>query len=107
MYYSNKHCLGEFTFGEYWNLAGCNSAAAKIKNISKMCHTFEVTNEHVRFVYEGMFSGDGSFYSIRIPLKSKAKVLDNKVKTKDDQGHDITVEFYDLIPTRSPVEIPR
>jgi hypothetical protein len=107
MYYSNRHLLGEFTFGEYWNLAGCNAAVAKIENIASLCQTFEADHEKIKFVYEGLYSGDGSFYSISVPLKSKAVVSENKVKTKDSSGHEIKIEFYELAPSRNPVEIQK
>lgn len=103
MYHTNKHILGELTFGEYWNLAGCNAGAAKIKGISKHCYNFETEPDRIKFLYEDRYDGDGSLYSVRIPLKAKVKVAGNQVRTKDQNGFDVTIEFYDLVPTKSPV----
>ena len=102
-YYRNKHILGELTFGEYWNLAGCNAACVKFQGEKELCHRFQPKEEHIRFLWENLYISSGEEFSIRIPLCSKAKVIGNKVITRNDIGKEVTLEFYDLTPTKYPL----
>jgi hypothetical protein len=106
-YYKNKHVLGELTFGEYWNLAGCNAAAVKIKGVGKPCFEFELEDGNVRFRWSGAWPEESEEprRTIRVPMSSKVKIIGNKVKGKDESGKEITLEFFDLSPTKNPVEI--
>jgi hypothetical protein len=105
-YYKNKHVLGELTFGEYWNLAGCNAAAVKIKGVGKPCFEFELEDGNVRFRCGERWPGpEGEYRIVRMPLSSKVKIIGNKVKGKDESGKEIIIEFFDLAPTKNPVEI--
>lgn len=96
-----KNVLGELTFGEYWNVSGCTAYAVKLKGKTstsfcpadlkaesgapKSCIVFS-------FNYGDVF----------VPLSSKAKVVGHRVITKDVQGEEVTLDFYELTPATGP-----
>lgn len=99
-YHIAKHVMGELTLGEYWNLIGCDADVAIVKNSygKKKILGFEADDDHIRFEVE---DGHKFGWNLDVPLKSKVKVDGNSVRTTDDLGKEVTIEFYELKPVRS------
>ena len=92
-----KNVLGELTFGEYWNIAGCNAYAVKLrgKNYSTAFQPSDLPEPCIRFHFE-------NYGNIFIPLGAKAKVVVNRVVTYDISNEEITLDFYELAPATGP-----
>jgi hypothetical protein len=92
-----KNVLGELTFGEYWNVAGCHAYAVKLrgKNYSTAFQPSDLPEPCIRFHFE-------NYGNIFIPLGAKAKVLANRVITHDISNEEITLDFYELTPSTGP-----
>jgi len=98
--YRIKNVLGELTFGEYWNVAGCNAYAVKLKgkNYSTSFQPVEpedLPEPCIRFNFE-------NYGNIFVPLGAKAKVVGNRVMTRDIYKEEITLDFYELTPATGP-----
>lgn len=101
----NKYLLGELTMGDYYVLAKLPPiAAVQIKEgwgaSYANCHNIAMTADDVVFRLEGTRQGD----TLLIPRSAKVKVNENKVTTKDGDGRDVLISFYQLIPTPNPLK---
>ena len=92
-----KNVLGELTFGEYWNIAGCNAYAVKLrgKNYSTDFQPSDMPEPCVRFYFE-------NYGNLFVPLGAKAKVVGHRVITEALQQGEVTLDFYELTPLTGP-----
>lgn len=96
-----KNVLGELTFGEYWNIAGSNAYAVKLKgknigpNYSTSFEPSEMPEPCIRFYFE-------NYGNLFVPLGSKAKVVGHRVITEALQQGEVTLDFYELTPSTGP-----
>lgn len=91
-----KNVLGELTFGEYWNAAGCTAYA--VKSNGKICTSFEPSDMPepcIHFYFENY----GNLY---VPLRAKAKAVGHKVITETIGEGEVTLDFYELTPATGP-----
>lgn len=88
-----KNALGELTFGEYWNIAGCTAYAVKSKG--KTCTTFGPENNLQEPCIRFYFDGYGNMF---VPLRAKAKAVGHKVVTEALGEGEVTLDFYELTP---------
>ena len=103
-FHRNKHMLGELTMGEYYEMAEFPPVAAiEFKenwgSSYADCHDIAMNAEMVVFRLGGARHDD----FVLVPRSSKVRVDENKVRTKDEQGRDMTIRFYDLKPTPDPL----
>lgn len=136
-YHKNKYFLEGMTFGEYWNLAGCDSsvvalsdcdssgkrhpsrtAGLKCRNgmalTTDFCPDVREGKSCVRFVFENRTDWNEKrnpspnevrgWSEVVVPLDAKIKIKDNAVTTKALSGDEVTLEFYDLVPSKNPLE---
>lgn len=99
-YHAARHVFGEMTFGEYWNLAGCQAECCSIKTGigSKRTIDFGVEDEFIMF----RFQGKETQHCIAVPLSAKVKINQNKVIVRD-ANNETVIRFYRLEPLESPV----
>ena len=98
-----KNVLGELTFGEYWNIAGCNAYAVKLKG-KKYSNSFQYSTSFqpsempepcIRFYFE-------NYGNLFVPLRAKAKVVGHRGITEALQQGEVTLDFYELTPSTGP-----
>lgn len=99
-----KNVLGELTFGEYWNITGCNAYAVKSKRKGTGAPLTSTSFGPERWLRHGgqpepcICFDFGIYGNLFVPLKAKAKVVGHKVVTHDVHGEEITLDFYELTP---------
>lgn len=100
----NKYLLGELTMGDYFKAARYPAVAAiEIKEpwgkFHGDSHDVAMTDDSVVFRLDRP-----QLEVVHVPRSSKVKVKDNRVTTKDVEGKDVDIRFYDIRPTPDPFQ---